>query len=93
MWGVCLSQIVKSPITVVLSKSCFDKKWTNYELDGIVTRAVSGEQILMPIWHGVTEQQVIEFSLSHAINVARSTATHTVKEIAEEIAKLLRERK
>lgn len=74
---------------VVFSEAFFKKGWTNYELDGIVTRSVSGEQILLPIWHGVTKQQVIEFSPSLADKVARSTATHTVEEIAQEIAELI----
>ncbi|MFH2052336.1 MAG: DUF1883 domain-containing protein [bacterium] len=74
---------------VVLSPSFISKGWTNYELDGIVTRTVSGEQILLPIWHNITKQEVLEFSPSLADKVARSTATHTVDEIAEEIAKLL----
>lgn len=74
---------------VVLSPSFVSKGWTNYELDGIVTRTVSGEQILLPIWHNITKQEVIDFSPSLANKVARSTATHTVKEIAEEIAELL----
>lgn len=77
---------------VVLSPSFIAKGWTNYELDGIVTRAVSGEQILLPIWHDITKQQVINFSPSLADKVARSTATHTVEEIAHEIADLLAER-
>lgn len=74
---------------VVLSHSFFSKGWTNYELDGIVTRVMSGEQILLPIWHGVTKQEVIDFSPSLADKVARSTANHTVDEIAAEIAELL----
>ena len=74
---------------VVLSPSFIAKGWTNYELDGIVTRTVSGEQILLPIWHNITKQQVIDFSPSLADKVARSTATHTVQEIAQEIAELL----
>ncbi|WP_285446634.1 DUF1883 domain-containing protein [Xanthomonas sp. fls2-241-TYG-148] len=74
---------------VVLSPSFIAKGWTNYELDGIVTRTVSGEQILLPIWHEITKQQVIEFSPSLADKLARSTATHTVEEIANEIAELL----
>lgn len=77
---------------VVLSPSFISKGWTNYELDGIVTRAVSGEQILLPIWHDITKQQVINFSPSLADKVARSTATHTVEEIAVEISELLRMR-
>ncbi len=74
---------------VVLSTDFISKGWTNYELDGIVTRTVSGEQILLPIWHNITKQQVIDFSPSLADKVARSTATHTVEDIAREIAELL----
>lgn len=74
---------------VILSPAFIAKGWTNYELDGIVTRAVSGEQILLPIWHNITKQQVIDFSPSLADKVARSTATHTVEDIAKEIAELL----
>ncbi len=77
---------------VVLSPSFISKGWTNYELDGIVTRAVSGEQLLLPIWHNITKQEVVDFSPSLADKVARSTATHTVQEIAAEIAELLRNR-
>jgi len=76
---------------VVLSQAFFDKGWPNYELDGIVSRSVSGEQILLPIWHNISKQEVMDYSPSIADKVARSTATHTVAEIAEEIAELIRE--
>ncbi len=76
---------------VVLSPAFISKGWTNYELDGIVTRAVSGEQILLPIWHGITKQEVMDFSPSLADKVARNTTTHTFEEIAIEIAELLSE--
>ena len=85
------SGLAKSRVgLVVLSPSFISKGWTNYELDGIVTRSVSGEQILLPIWHNITKQEVIDFSPSLADKVARSTAMHTVQEIATEIAELLR---
>lgn len=74
---------------VVLSPSFISKDWTNYELDGIVARTVFGEQILLPIWHNITKQQVIDYSPSLADTVARSTATHTIDEIAAEIAELI----
>ena len=77
---------------VVFSKSFLTKGWTNYELDGLVTRAVSGEQILLPIWHNVTKKEIIEFSPSLADKLARSTSTHTVEEIAEEIIDLINDR-
>jgi hypothetical protein len=44
----------------------------------------------LPIWHEVTKQEVIAFSPSIADKLARSTATHTVEEIAEEIAQVIR---
>lgn len=75
---------------VVLSPSFLSKDWPQYELDGIVTRAVSGEQALLPIWHNLTKQQVIDYSPSLADMVARSTATSTVEKIADEIAEVLR---
>ncbi|MCC7067623.1 MAG: DUF1883 domain-containing protein [Burkholderiales bacterium] len=74
---------------VVLSQSFIAKGWTNYELDGIVTRSVSGEQVLLPIWHNISKQEVVVYSPSLADKVARSTATHTVEEIAKEIAELI----
>lgn len=77
---------------VVLSPAFIKKGWTNYELDGIVTRSVSGEQVLLPIWHNITKQQVMDFSSSIADKVARSTAVHTIDEIAAEIADLLKSR-
>lgn len=75
---------------VILSPSFIKKGWTNYELDGIVTKTLSGEQILLPIWHNITKQEVLNFSPSLADKVARSTATHTIDEIAKEIAELIR---
>jgi phosphoribosylaminoimidazole carboxylase (NCAIR synthetase) len=74
----------------VLSQAFFGKGWPEYELDGLVTRAVSGEQILLPIWHNVSKREVIGYSASLADRLARSTATHTVEEIAAEIAEVVR---
>lgn len=74
---------------VVFSRAFFGKGWTNYELDGIVTRAVSGEQIILPIWHNVSKDEVVKFSASLADKVARNTTSHTVNEIADEIATLI----
>ncbi len=76
---------------VVLSKDFIRKGWTNYELDGIITKSVSGEQIVLPIWHNITKQEVIDYSPSLADKVARNTATYTIAEIAEEIASVINE--
>jgi len=74
---------------VVISRDFIRKGWTNYELDGIITRSVSGEQQLLPIWHNITKNEVVEYSPSLADKVARTTANYTVDEIAQEIAELI----
>ncbi len=75
---------------VILSQSFFGRGWPEYELDGLVTRAVSGEQILLPIWHNVSKREVMSYSPSLADRLARNTSTHTVEEIAAEIVDVIR---
>ena len=75
---------------VILSRAFFGRGWPEYELDGLVTRAVSGEQILLPIWHNVTKREVMDYSPSLADRLARNTATQTVEEIATEIVDVIR---
>lgn len=75
---------------VIFSEAFFAKGWPQYELDGIVTNTVAGDQNLLPIWHKVTKDEVRAQSPSLADKVARSTAEFTVDEIAEEIARRVR---
>lgn len=74
---------------VIISKSFISKGWTNYELDGIITRSVSGEQVILPIWHNITKQEVIGYSPSLADKLARNTAINTIEEISQEIAEVI----
>jgi TIR domain/Domain of unknown function (DUF1883) len=78
---------------VVLSEPFFRKGWTNYELDGLVTREMSqgGDQIILPLWHRVTKDEVIQYSPSLADKLALRTADSTVEEIASEIAAVVRD--
>jgi hypothetical protein len=76
---------------VVLSPYFFGKGWPNHELDGLVTREVSGDrQLILPIWHKVTKADVIGYSPSLADKLARSTADVTIEELADEIAGVVR---
>lgn len=78
---------------IIISRSFIKKGWTNYELDGLITRSITGEQQLLPIWHDITKQEVIDYSPSLADKLARNTAINTIEEIATEIASLIRSRK
>ena len=74
---------------VVLSKTFFNKGWPNYELDGLVTKAVDGAQVILPIWHDITKDEVVSYSPPLADKIARNTTTQTIEEIADEIIELV----
>lgn len=78
---------------VVFSKPFFEKGWTQYELDAIVGQSVEGTQRLLPIWHNISKDEVQRQSPSLADKLARSTGTHTIGEIAAEIAEVVGETK
>ena len=78
---------------IIISRDFISKGWTNYELDGLITRAVNGEQVMLPIWHNVTKREVLNYSPSLADKLARSTTEFTVEEIADEIADVIMARK
>jgi hypothetical protein len=75
---------------VVLSPSFFAKGWSQYELDGLVTMAVSGKQVILPLWHEISKDEVIRHSPSLADKVALRTADYTISEIADEIAAVVK---
>lgn len=48
---------------VMLSPQFFAKNRPAYELDGLTTREQSsGQKVILPIWHGVTRDQVAAYS-------------------------------
>ncbi len=51
---------------VVLSKAFFKKNWTRRELRGLEPKQMNGTPTILPIWHGVTKDDVAEFSPSLA---------------------------
>lgn len=71
---------------VVLSPTFFSKQWTHYELDGLVAREMTGEQIILPIWHNLTRDDLLGVSPSLADRIALNTATRTLAEMADEIS-------
>ena len=77
---------------VILSKAFFNKGWPQYELDGLVTKANSDRQILLPIWHEISKDEVIQRSPSLADKVALRTSVHSIDEIADKIAGVIADR-
>jgi len=75
---------------VVLSPRFFSKNWSQYELDGLVTREMAGDgQIILPVWHDLSRDEVVAHSPSLADKLALRTADFTVEEIASQIAEVV----
>ena len=63
-WGDSLRQSIERGLAysrygiVVLSQAFFRKRWPQTELDGLFARESDGGKVILPIWYGVTEQEV-----------------------------------
>lgn len=72
---------------VVISRAFLSKKWPKQELAGLVARETGSREegnIILPIWHGVTEEEVRSYSPTLADRVAVSTMsglTNVIEEI------------
>lgn len=76
---------------VVISPDFIRKPWPEYELRGLVSREIEAEdRLILPIWHGVTRKQVLQFSPPLADKVALNTATSDAQEIAVKILREIR---
>jgi len=71
---------------VVLSPDFFVKNWTRYELNGMVAKKMNGDQVILPVWHRLTKDEVLARSPFLLDLIARSTSEFTIAEIAQEIA-------
>lgn len=65
------------------------KYWTKAELDGLFQLESVNGKMLLPIWHNITKQQVMNYSPIIASKLAMTTASMTAEEIASEMKSLL----
>src|SRR5260221_8687396 len=75
---------------VILSPSFLKKAWPDYELRGLISRDLGNEKVILPIWHGVTRQQILDFSPSLADKLAIITSEMSASDIAIRILKVIR---
>lgn len=76
---------------VILSNAFFAKNWTQYELNGLVTREMEGHKVILPIWHMVSKDQVLSYSPSLADKKAINSSLSTIDEIVTQLAEVLDE--
>lgn len=71
---------------VVISKALFTKEIPQHELRGLLTRQLhEGRKVLLPIWHGVTKEEVLAFSPPLTDPIALRTADMGAEDIGLQI--------
>ena len=75
---------------VVLSKSFFNKEWTQYELNGLHAREIQKGKVILPIWHGIDKEYLLKNSPSLADKVAISTASNDCDTVALKLYEVAR---
>jgi len=58
---------------VILSARFFEKHWPQQELNGLATREVGAENVILPVWHGVGFVEVRNYSVTLADRLAVQT--------------------
>lgn len=91
VWGDSIRQKIDDGLrrsyfgVVVLSPHFFERPWTQYELDAIVQRDLSGSGRLLPIWHRLSQDDVVKFAPSLAGRLALPTSTYSTEQIVGEL--------
>jgi hypothetical protein len=75
---------------VIITPHFLRKPWPEYELRGLVAREIEEDKVILPIWHGVTRRQVVEFSPSLADKVALKTEGLSAQDAAIQLLREVR---
>jgi len=75
---------------VVFSKAFLrKKKWTEYELNSLFALEQPGKKIILPIWHGITHDDLLQYSAGFADRLAKISSKDSYDDIVESLLGLL----
>lgn len=75
---------------LVISKHFLEKHWTDYEYRSLLTRQIDGERVILPLWYGVTKEEVKSYSLYLVDIKAVSITKDNYKSVVALILKVVR---
>lgn len=94
--GMSLRRSLESAINnsrfgvIILSGNFFAKEWTQKELDAFFQLESGGQEIILPVWHNISKDEVKKHSVFLADKIALKSADLTVDEIAARIFDLFK---
>ncbi|MFC1924049.1 toll/interleukin-1 receptor domain-containing protein [Chloroflexota bacterium] len=75
---------------VVLSLAFFSKRWPARELNGLVQKAMGeSRKVILPIWHGVTQEEVATYSLPLS-DILAARSDDGIETVADSIVRVVR---
>lgn len=75
---------------LLISKAYLAKGWTNYEMDALVTQHIETKKKLLPVWHGVSKDDVVARHVGLA-GVFAISSTLGVRALVEKLSDSLAE--
>lgn len=75
---------------LVISHAFLRKPWPEYELRGLVAREIGTEKVILPIWYGISRDDVLEFSPPLADKMAIVSADNNVISVARQLMEVIR---
>lgn len=75
---------------VVLSKAFMQNSWTDYELKSLISKEIAYGKVILPIWHEISKDELLNFSPFLADKYALNTSGMNVNIIALELCKVVR---
>jgi hypothetical protein len=95
-WGDDLRGSIDKGLTssrfgiVVFSKAFLKKKhWTEHELNGLFARERTGHRVILPIWHKITDKELLKYSPAFADRIAVISKRSSNADIVSALKKLL----
>jgi hypothetical protein len=80
-------------VIVVLSKAFLGvKKWTEYELDSAFALETVNRERILPLWHGITRAELLEYSPGLSDRIALDSSKQSPTELANQLLILLSRR-
>jgi hypothetical protein len=95
-WGDDLRAAIDRGLTncrygiVVFSQAFLrKKKWTEYELNSLFAREQAGKKLILPIWHGITRDDLMQYSPGFADRLAKISSTDSYADIVQSLLRML----
>jgi TIR domain len=75
---------------VVFSRAFLNKKrWTEHELNALFAKEEPGKKVILPIWHGITRDDLIQYSPAFADRLAKNSVADSYDDIVSSLLGML----